>query len=165
MDDITRLVIENECRKLMTLYCWHLDHLDPAAFAELYTEDAEYKPSVEPVPIVGRDTIRSWAENYPKKFLARHASTNQYVEVTDESNATGVSYAIVWRDPEPVAGEVSAKVMPRSLVEYIDTFRRTSEGWRIATRYYKMVFLQATAAVRPEPWPDFPTRSGTLRVS
>ncbi|MEW1808696.1 nuclear transport factor 2 family protein [Pseudarthrobacter sp. NPDC080039] len=164
MDDLTRLVIENECKKLMTLYCWHIDHLDPAAFAELFAEDAEYKPSVEPKPIVGQGSIRRWAEAYPKRFLSRHVSTNQFVEVVDENHARGVSYAIVWRDSEPADDAVSANVTPRSLVEYVDTFRRTPGGWRFATRYYRMLFLQEDAAQRPERWTGFPATSGSLRV-
>ena len=37
----------------------------------------------------------------------------------------------------------------RSLVEYTDTYRRTAEGWKIATRYYNFNFLQADEPRRP----------------
>lgn len=164
MDDLTRLGAENECRKLMLLYCWHIDHLDPEAFAGLFAADAEYKPAAEPVPMVGREAIRTWADAYPKEKLGRHVSTNQIIEVADESNATGVSYSVVFRDPAPAEGEVSANVVPRCLVEYVDTFKRTDEGWKFTSRCYRMIFLEESETNRPRLWQDFPTASGSLRV-
>ncbi|GAA4347077.1 hypothetical protein GCM10023165_31930 [Variovorax defluvii] len=149
MHETKRLIIENECRKLTVLYCQHLDHLDPEAFANLYTEDALYKPAVEPVPIVGREKILDWIRKYPAKRLGRHIATNQLVDVVDENNATGSSYAIVFREPDPQEGVLSSRVTPRSVVEYTDTYRRTAAGWRFARRAYQMHFLQAEDTRRP----------------
>jgi SnoaL-like domain len=149
VDELRRLAIENECRKLTILYCQYLDHPNPEAFAELYTEDALYKPAVEPVPIQGRAKILEWIRNYPKKRLGRHLATNQIVEVLDENNATGSSYAIVFREPNPQEGVLSARVIPRSVCEYTDTYRRTSAGWRIASRSYEIDFLQEEETRRP----------------
>jgi hypothetical protein len=165
MDDLQRLIIENECRKLAVLYCWHLDHLDPEAFAALYTEDAQYKPAIEPKPIIGRDAILDWIRAYPKRRLGRHVSTNHFVEVIDEEHAVGSSYAVVFRDPEPTATSVSPRVTPRSVVEYVDNFRRTPAGWRFASRYYQMLFLEAEQTARPEPWSEFPKTIGTLTIA
>src|SRR4051794_14246617 len=139
-DDLKRLIIENECKKLTVLYCHHLDHADPTAFASLYSNDASYKPAVEPVPIAGRAKIREWMEKYPKHRLGRHVAANQIVEVIDEDNARGTSYAVVFREPDPEVGVVSSRVIPRSVVEYIDTYRRTAEGWRFASRSYEIYF-------------------------
>ena len=164
MDALNRLTIENECHKLAVLYCWHIDHLDPQAFADLYTEDAHYKPSVEPEPIVGRQAILRWIEGYPKDRLARHVSTNQYVEMVDDDHAVGTSYAIVFREDQPQAGAVSVNSAPRSVVEYVDRYRRTPGGWRISERIYRMLFLEDGAALRPKPWPDFPTTVGSLHT-
>ena len=59
--------------------------------------------------------------------------------------------------PEDVAvgGNVKARAMiapqtpfdpplrvPRAIVEYYDTFRRTADGWRIASREYQYTFLK-----------------------
>lgn len=151
MDDIQRMLIENECRKLTVLYCRHLDHLDPEAFADLYTEDAIYKPAVEPVPIVGRTNILAWIRKYPDVRLGRHVATNQLVDVVNEDEATGTSYAIVFREPNPEMGVISTRVIPRSFVEYKDIYRRTEKGWAIASRFYRFNFLQDEEARRPEP--------------
>lgn len=149
MDDLARLVIENECQKLATLYCTHLDHLNPEAFANLFAEDALYKPAVEPEPIAGRAAILEWIYRYPKARLGRHLSTNQIVEVIDENNAKGSSYAVVFREPNPQPDVLSDRVTPRSMVEYTDTYRRTPEGWRFARRFYRIDFMQAEEARRP----------------
>lgn len=152
MDDLNRMLIEHECRKLMILYCNHLDHSDPESFAGIYAEDAMYKPAALPDPIHGRPAILEWAKAYPKHRLGRHFSTNQLVEVVDEDRATGRSYAVVFREPDPREGTVSTRVTPRSVVEYFDEFRRTAEGWRIASRYYQVQFMEEGEAVRPLPW-------------
>lgn len=149
MDELSRIVTEHECQKLMSLYCKHLDLQDAEAFAGLYTEDAVYKPAAAPEPFVGRRAILEWAHAYPKDRLGRHLSTNQVVEVLDADHATGWSYAVVFREPEPQAGVMSTRVTPRSMVEYHDEFRRTDEGWRFASRYYVIHFLQAEEPNRP----------------
>lgn len=149
MDDARRLFIENECRKLTILYCQHLDHLDPEAFAGIYTEDAIYKPAAEPQPIVGRAKILEWIHRYPKHRLGRHCAMNQLVDVIDEDHAVGTSYAVVFREPNPQPDVLSARVTPRSMVEYTDKYRRTSQGWRIASRVYRINFMQEEESRRP----------------
>lgn len=149
MDDLQRMLIEHECQKLMSLYCRHIDDLDTEAFANLYTEDAVYKPAAAPEPLIGRATILNWIRAYPKNRLGRHLSTNQVVDVIDADHATGWSYAVVFREPEPREGVLSSRVTPRSVVEYSDEFRRSTEGWRFASRRYRIRFLQADEPNRP----------------
>ena len=142
MNDTDRMLIEHECRKLMLLYCRHVAHLAPEAFAALFTEDAYYNTAAHP-EMNGRAEILDWIRAYPRNRRARHCSTNQIVEVIDADNATGTSYAMVFRQEDPVDGAPSANVAPRAVVEYRDKFRRTAEGWRIAERQYQYDFLQA----------------------
>jgi len=149
MQDTQRLIIENECRKLTILYCQHLDELNPEAFANIYTEDALYKPAAEPIPIIGRERILEWINRYPKHRLGRHCATNQLVNVIDENNATGSSYAVVFREPNPQPGILSSRVTPRSFAQYTDRYRRTPEGWLIASRTYQVHFMQEEETRRP----------------
>jgi len=141
MDAMERMLIEHECRKLMLLYCQHADHLNPEAFAALFSEDAYYNPAAHP-EMNGRAEILEWIKVYPRNRLARHCSTNQIVDVVDVDNAVGNSYAMVFRQDDPVEGVPSGNVAPRSLVEYKDKFRRTEDGWRIAERQYQYGFLK-----------------------
>lgn len=164
MDIVQRLEIENDCRRLTILYCHHIDHLNPQAFADLFTEDAVYKPAIEPEPIVGHAAILRWINRYPKDRLGRHMSTNQLVEIIDEDHAVGTSYAVVFREEHPVEGEISTNSTPRSFAEYVDTYRRTDDGWRIASRVYRVNFLEKDAPVRMKTWPEFPTSIGSLQL-
>lgn len=149
MDDLARMLIEYQCAKLADLYCEYLDHRNPEAFADLYTEDAIYKPAIQPVPIVSRVKILEWIHAYPKDRHVRHLATNRLVEVVDENRARGTSYALTFREPSPKSGIISGRSMPRSVVEYVDTYRRTGQGWKIATRYYNFSFLQEDETNRP----------------
>jgi hypothetical protein len=152
MNDLERMLAEHQCSKLMTLYCHYLDHPDPDGFAGIWAEDGMYKPAALREPMYGRQAIRDWMAAYPRNRLGRHVTTNQLVQVVDEDHATGRSYAVVFREPEPREGVLSSQVVPRSVVEYFDEFRRTDEGWRIAERYYQVQFMQAEEKVRPLPW-------------
>ena len=86
---------------------------------------------------------------FARPTIGAGSTANQLVHVVDESHATGTSYAIVFREPSPQEGVISARVTPRSLVEYQDTYRRTAEGWKIARRFYQFNFLQAEEDRRP----------------
>ncbi len=141
MNDMTRMLIEHECRRLMLLYCQHVDHLAPEAFANLFTEDAYYNPAAHP-EMTGQAEILNWIKAYPKNRRARHCSVNQLVNVVDAENATGTSYAMVFRQEDPLEGTPSPNVAPRAIVEYRDNFRRTAKGWRIAERQYQYDFLK-----------------------
>lgn len=146
------MLIEHQCQRLMSLYCTYLDNPDADGFAGLWAEDGMYKPAINPEPMYGRTTIHDWLQAYPKHRLGRHLSMNQVVDVVDEDNATGKSYAVVFREPNPQKGIISTRATPRSMVEYTDTFRRTPEGWRFATRYYVINFMQEEETLRPAPW-------------
>lgn len=152
MDALQRMLIEHECQKLMVQYCHHLDHLDADGFAGIFTDDGMYKPAALPAPMHGRSAILDWIHAYPTDRLGRHFSTNALVEVVDEDHATGTSYAVVFREPQPREGEISTRVTPRSVAEYFDTFRRTPEGWRFASRYYQVHFMQEEESIRPLAW-------------
>jgi hypothetical protein len=149
VDAITRMLIEHDCRKLSDLYCKHLDHRNPDGFASLFTEDAVYKPAIQPVPIETRARILEWFHTYPADRTVRHLSTNQVVDVIDERTAKGTSYALTFREAKPEEGKISSQTNPRAVVEYVDTYRRTDDGWKFATRYYNIDFLQADETNRP----------------
>lgn len=150
MDEISRMLAEHQCQKLSDLYCRHLDYKDPEAFAAIFTEDAVYKPAIQPRPIVGRDNIRQWCHDYPSTRFLRHLSTNQIVEVLDETRAKGTSYAITFREPDPRPDQISGRSTPRAVVEYVDTYRKTGDGWKIATRFYNIDFLDSEETNRPK---------------
>lgn len=67
-------------------------------------------------------------------MFTRHVITNMLVDVVDESSATGVAYAVVFRDRDHGGDGPAPMRAPEAVVEYRDEFRRTAEGWKIARR-------------------------------
>lgn len=151
MDDVRRMVAEHECARLMSRYAHHLDHGEAEEFASLWAPDGVYQPAAADEPMVGREAVLAWARAYPSTRMVRHLVTTSVVDVLDEDRATGRSYSVVFREPDPRDDAVSGRVVPRSVVEYEDVFRRTEEGWRFASRVYTVDFMDPDEPVRPLP--------------
>lgn len=149
MNAIDKMLIEHECAKLSDLYCHYLDHRDPEGFADLFADDGLYKPAIQPVAIAGRDNILAWFHTYPADRTVRHLATNKMVTVVDSTYATGRSYAVTFREPNPETGVISDKSTPRAVVEYFDTYCKTYAGWKFATRFYNIDFLDGSEPNRP----------------
>jgi hypothetical protein len=72
---------------------------------------------------------------------SKHVCTNLRVDVHDADHASGVVYLSLYRaddvgdGPGPLAG-------PSLIGHYEDTFVRTSDGWRIATRAAHVTFMR-----------------------
>ncbi len=136
MDDLTRLLIERECLRLMTAYCTHLDRFDVDTFLDLFTPEATWR-RIAPLPVInqpGRESIRSFFNRRPTHSESRHLVINPVIDVIDADHAKGVSFGLVVRGPK---GDGTLPVPMRGLellVEYRDEFVRTPEGWRFAKR-------------------------------
>ncbi|HEX4999643.1 MAG TPA: nuclear transport factor 2 family protein [Terriglobia bacterium] len=133
--------IERACEKLVLDFAYHSDHQDPAALAALFIpEGTLIRPNGD--TLRGRDAIRAAYEARPAGRLIRHLCTNIRVTVESESEARGLTYALVLsanasRAPQAHFG---IEMDPRQLVgEFEDSFKRTPEGWRIASRHARFI--------------------------
>lgn len=135
MDDLTRLLIERDCLRLMTAYCTHLDNRDTEAFLDLYTPEATWirTEPLPPIDLTGRERIRSFVERRGTDSYSKHLVINPVIDVIDENNAKGVSFGLVVRGPARDSFPVPMRGL-ELLVEYRDTFVRTPDGWRFARR-------------------------------
>jgi uncharacterized protein (TIGR02246 family) len=112
-----------EVRTLLARYCFAIDARDADAWADLFTEDGRFHYSLGE-PIVGTDALR--------QFIAmvsddrHHLTMNEIIEV-DGNVATVRAYALVTKESPPVISAVG---------HYEDALRRTSVGWRFASRVY-----------------------------
>lgn len=119
---------EDACRQLVMDYAWYRDHPDAAAYAALFTKDAEL--SILGETFKGREAIT-------QRLTASSGSTVHLmstVRITrlSEDSATGVSYVTVYtappgNGPHTVSGYAA-------IGEYHDDFSRTDAGWQIAKR-------------------------------
>lgn len=139
MDPIKRFAIEHECMKLMVGYCIHADHHQADEFASVFAEDGVWVQS-SGEEIRGSDALRAYIRGRPGGTLTRHVITNMLVDVKDDGIATGIAYAMPFRDREYDGSGSAPMRAASSVIEYHDEFRRTAEGWKIQRRRSVPVF-------------------------
>jgi hypothetical protein len=136
MDDIPRALREIIDRAAIELllhdYCHHLDRMELEELAGLFTPDCrvEYGPD-QRLKAVGRAELElSLARMWRWRRTAHHLS-NLRLWFDGEAVAHGESYVLAWHE----AADGSAVT---AYGRYIDTFRRSDQGWRISTRRMEM---------------------------
>ena len=132
--------IKQACEILVLDYANHRDQSLGERLAQLFTEDAELL--VNGQTFVGREALRNRFKA-PATQTFRHMMSNVQITVTGETQATGVSYALIFAgaiEPQnPGAPIVVSDFL--AMGEYHDTFELTDVGWRIASRRFVPVFL------------------------
>lgn len=110
-------------------WSWLLDHGRPHDAADLLTDDGVFLGF--PEPIVGRDGFRAWADRRAAKTdrQTHHQITNLRLRHVADGRADG-SVGLVLR----VVDADSSVPREDFVGEYVDEFRRTSEGWRFQKR-------------------------------
>jgi hypothetical protein len=139
MDHLERVAIEHDCMKLMVGYCIHADHDQADEFASVFSEDGVWvQGSGEEVR--GRDALSAYIRGRPGRTLTRHVITNMLVAVVSGDMATGIAYAMAFRDRDYDGGGTAPMRAASGVLEYHDEFRRTDEGWKIQLRRSVPVF-------------------------
>ncbi|HET9103969.1 MAG TPA: nuclear transport factor 2 family protein [Solirubrobacteraceae bacterium] len=148
MDDLTLLLAERDCGRLIAEYCRRVDSGHAAGIADLFCEDGTWE-GVE-LRLTGRDEIRDWfvRRQALARRVSRHVCTNILIDLISPDEARSVCYMINYRHDRREGDEalpVPAEV-PKFVGELHDTFRRTPEGWRFASRRVEVVFVRRRAA-------------------
>lgn len=133
MNDLDRLAIEHACTKLMVGYCVHADHGQADEFAALFAEDGVWVQG-SGKEIRGRTALHDYIVGRPGHTVTRHVIANLLVDVVSADAATGVAYAVVFRDRDHRGDGPAPMRPPDGVVEYRDEFARTGEGWKIQRR-------------------------------
>ena len=132
----THRIIEDECRKLSIAYARHVDFKEYDLFVKLFTPEGEL--NVTGRPVVGHEKLKKAMAMRPDSLRSRHVLTNIYINVIDEDHAEGISYLTLYRhEGQNIGGDESGPREisgPAAVGHYSDTFRRTNEGWRFASR-------------------------------
>ena len=140
MTDQDRRDIEADCRSLFIAYSHALDDADPQRVASLYAPDGVWARPGE--DIRGRAAIAAAIGARDRRAVTRHLLSNIDIRVIDADHAEGRAYYIVYRDdgaarvdfPRPVPAS------PMRIGDYLATFIRTAEGWRLARASPRRVF-------------------------
>lgn len=140
------MIIERACERLINEYCLFVDFGEASRIAELFVEDGLWTNGA--IRMEGRAGIHrafSHREGVTRR-TSRHLCTNVVINVIDDDHATGVCYLVNYRhDSRSGEAEVPAPSdAPKFVGEYRDTFVRTDEGWRFATRHCDITFLRGS---------------------
>jgi hypothetical protein len=131
LDPGTKLAAECEIRNLVARLAHLADDGNLEEYLQLFTEDGSWSHAGE-TPLVGRAAIREGAERRISESVqgpgsgTRHLNTTLYVEVEGATDARAVSYYLYLGTHGGVA--------PLKTGRYLDQFRRTEAGWKLASR-------------------------------
>jgi 3-phenylpropionate/cinnamic acid dioxygenase small subunit len=132
LDSATRAEIE----ALVFEYAWLVDHGHADQIPDLYTVDGTFA-AVDP-PAVGRDQLRSWAEERTRQTArtTRHIHPNIRLTRVSDDEVHGCIALILFRsDTADVAN-----TKPRFIGEYNDVYRYVNDRWLIQRRALAIAF-------------------------
>lgn len=125
--------------RLVSEFAWRIDNLKAATLHELVTDDAELRTGADPV--IGIDAIKAWGAHFDETDPLpgiRHSITNARFSGDGPDRAQGTSMLTAyWTAP----GE-DAVTTPFAVGEDHDTFIRTPDGWRLASRVWVQLFTR-----------------------
>lgn len=131
------MLIERACERLIMLYALHADNYAPDAVAALFAENAVLNRGEGDA--VGRAAILAAFNRRRPDAAVRHISTNVVIDVKGDMSASGVSTMMLYR--KFGSADLPQPLEPlEMIVDYHDTFGRTSVGWRFLHRRAVRVF-------------------------
>ena len=131
---------EQDCARLIAVYCQAADCDDVEAFVALFTTDAEWSSPTGSI-VHGHDEMREYFATRPGNVVSAHICSNVLVEVTGAHSAAGRSLSPVYRDG---AGDGAPAVLapPLAIAENRDEFALTEQGWKIRRRRSRVLFAR-----------------------
>jgi ketosteroid isomerase-like protein len=144
LDAQVRLRIEHELIQLNNAFAYDIDHGEFDALVDLFTEDGVFDRA-GPVHR-GRAELREAMQARPN-VTTRHLVTNVHFLSVGPDEAEGTATFLTFHGHGELGDEplVYGTAQGR-LLELRDTYRRTDEGWKFATRIATPIFV-------PEVWP------------
>lgn len=140
MDDIQRAAIARQCEDLVLALGYHGDHRDPGSAVALFADDGTWVRGG--VRYTGHAELAKSYQAGSRTEVRRHLHAGTRVTVTDSDHAESVTYYLAFNeDPgsEDAAPPYPLRT-PFSMGEYHDSFVRTPDGWRFASRTTARVF-------------------------
>lgn len=149
--DLDRLIAEHACERLIYEYAWHIDSGAAALVADLFTDDGEWL-GADGRGMQGIEKIREafTGRQALTRRKSRHVMTNVRVDYDGANGAVATAYLVDFRhdDSRETSTGPAPADHPKFVGDYEFTFRRASQGWRIATLRFDLAFLRGR---RPSP--------------
>ena len=139
MDTATRREIEAECVALSNAFAYHLDHKEYPELVALFAPDGTFVRTG--VRLEGRAKILEAMRQRPVDQFTRHITTNFHFTHVDQNTARAVFYNqsyFAFLPGEPPFAYEPERMM---LLDFIDVYTRTAEGWRFQERDARAVLI------------------------
>src|SRR5688572_14011297 len=134
---------ELACTRLAIAWGYHLDRHENSQIAALFAEDGVLH-SKTGVDAVGSAAIVAVLGKRDANRVTRHFLAPPFIEVIGENRAQGViPYTVFegFRGKDEAQGPMPL-LPPVTVGEFRQTYRRTQDGWRIATSRSAPIFKQ-----------------------
>ena len=132
MDNAMRREIEAECVALSNAFAYHLDHKEYPELVALFAPTGTFVRTG--VRLEGRENILAAMRQRPADQFTRHVTTNFHFTEVGHDSARAVFYnqSYFMFTPEPPPYTYAPQRM--MLLDFIDVYTRTPEGWRFLER-------------------------------
>jgi len=131
--------VERACWRAAVAYARCTDLGDGAGAARWFTADGRLEMPGNRV-YTGRDAIARRIDEQPAGQVSRHLLGPALFTRTSAITADATLPVTMYRGPRPAAGGPVALAGPYLVGEYIDTYHRDADGWRIAHRRLVTIF-------------------------
>lgn len=132
MTDLTSLLAENACKRLMLEYCECVDTRQFERLVELFAQDGVLNRT-DTGEIRGRAAIKAFFDVLTTDPLV-HAASNLLVTVTGPESAEATSYVTVYRSYRENAAGLPKLEAPYVVAKYVDKFVVENGEWKIGYR-------------------------------
>lgn len=126
--DMQRLVDRQKIERVLIAYCVHLDRMDLAALAQLFTDDCDVDYGDDPrLKSKGSAGLATSLERMWRWTRTSHHLSNVLIEFDDDDTVRATSYAQAWHErPDGTSATI--------LGQYHDLLVRQGGAWLIAQR-------------------------------
>jgi hypothetical protein len=139
-----RMTIEQQCRDLIVAATQHGDHREPEKAAALFSKDGTWLRGG--TAYTGPDQVVESYRRGSATQVTRHINGGTLVTVLDDDHAESVTYYLaISHDPGSEDAQLPLPLSPFSMGEWHDSFVRTGDGWRFASRATKRIFERPKA--------------------
>ncbi|VVD63542.1 nuclear transport factor 2 family protein [Pandoraea cepalis] len=137
------LLAKQACHDLVMRFVACNDRRDAQGLAALFAEAGVLvRPNGD--ALIGPVVIAAAYAQRPVDRLTRHLVGNVLIDVTSPTRAIGSSTVLLWSgSAHDVPGPFGRPAQGRQVMgEFEDTFVRTAQGWRIARREARFIFVR-----------------------
>jgi hypothetical protein len=139
-----RLAIEHACARLAVDYSFYADSQQLEAWSKLFAEDAEM--TLFGQTHKGRAAILASLNGGNAGAVATfHSNSNIRIDVVSPTEAKGTVGVTLFAAPRKDGVAQVKEITPAVVGHYVDEYKKTAEGWRIARRGFNMLISRAQA--------------------